>query len=183
MAVNKSHFFRATLASHAVAVAVVVLLFRQTQAITAFCAVAAILIGCGSVSSVPGRSVSLYAAFGTLMGYAFWISVSAIHQHEYLALVPAVLLITGCVWFLQELRWPSFLFTASLAVWMLVTAVSSYRNPYDVDGWEPDEVRRSAVTSVGVVSVGLMYLVVAFTEGMLVGPRQPKRKRRRDTDA
>ena len=117
------------------------------------------------------------------MGYAFWIGVSAIHQREYLVLIPAVLLITGCVWFLQELRWPSFLFAASLAVWMLVTAVTSYRNPYDIDGWEPDEVRRSAVTAVGFVSVGLMYLVVAFTEGLLVDSRKPKRKRRRDSDA
>lgn len=183
MPVSKSHYFWVTVAAHAVAVVVVMALFLQTQAMTAFCAVAAALIGCGSVSSVPGRSVALYAAFGALMGYAFWISVSAIHQHEYLALVPAVLLITGCVWFLQELRWPSLLFATCVAVLMLGMAVSSYRYPYDVDGWEPDEVRRSAVTAIGVVSVGLIYLIVGFTEVMLVDSRQSKRRRRRNTPA
>jgi hypothetical protein len=180
MSARRSWIRPLTLAAHAVAFTVAVPLFIQTRAMTAFCAVAAILIGCGGAGTVPGRSVSTYAAFGALMGYAFWISVSAIHQHEYLALIPAVLLVTGCVWFLQELRWPSFLFAVCLATVLFGLAVSSYRHPYDVDGWEPDEVRRSAVTSMGVIGVGLVYLVVAFADVTLVEPRQPKRKRRRE---
>ena len=56
MPVSKSHFLWVTVAAHAVAVVVVIAVFLQTQAMTAFCAVAAMLIGCGGVGSVPGRS-------------------------------------------------------------------------------------------------------------------------------
>ncbi len=182
MRINKALFRWVTLAAHVVAAAAVVLTFLQTRAMTGFCVVAATLIGCGSVNSVPGQSVSTYAAFGSLMGYAFWISVSAINQGEYLALVPAALLVAGSVWFLQATQWPSFVFAACVAAVMLAVAVSSYRQPYDVDGWEPDEVRRSAVTSIGVVSVGLMYLFVSRAEAVLVNTRKPKRKQLRKSN-
>ena len=182
MRIDKTQFRWMTWAAHGVAIVGVVLLFLQTRGMTVFCTVAAVLIGCGSVSSVPGRSISTYAAFGSLMGYAFWISVSAINQGEFVSLVPAVLLIIGCAWFLQETRWPSFVFAICVALLLLVMAIASYRNPYDVDGWEPDAVRRSALTAIGVVSLGVMYLCLSFSEGMLAVTRKPKRKRTSATE-
>ena len=68
----------AAMAAHLVTLGIASFLFTQTRAMTVFCVIASLLIGCGGIGSVPGRPLSAYAAFGSLMGYAFWVSVSAI---------------------------------------------------------------------------------------------------------
>src|SRR5438876_8573482 len=56
---------------HVLAAAVLVLLFLKTGGMTVFCVVAGALIGCASVPVRPGRPITVYTAFGLLMGYAF----------------------------------------------------------------------------------------------------------------
>ena len=178
MANSKQRIRVAAMAAHAVALGVVVFLFTQTRTMTAFCVIASLLIGCGGIGSVPGRPISAYAAFGSLMGYAFWISVSAINQRAFLALIPAILLVIGIVWFLQQPAWPSVIFTIIVTSLLLIMAISEYRYPYDVDGWEPDQVRRSALTAIGVLGLGLMYLGFGFAECRLAPPRKSKQRKR-----
>jgi hypothetical protein len=168
----------AAMASHAVAVGVVAYLFSQTSGMTLFCVIAGVLIGCGGAGSVPGRPISAYSAFGSLMGYAFWVSVSAINQGAFTGLIPATLLAIGVVWFLQQPARPSVIFTIIVTSLLLIMAVSEHRNPYDVDGWEPDEVRRSALTAMGALSLGLMYLGIGFAECRLAPTRKPKQRKR-----
>ena len=180
MKLQRAHFLWMTVISHVLALLVMVIVFQRTQAQTAFCVIAGILIGCGGAGAVSGRTLATYSAFGSLMSYVFWIGVSAINQGQFLALVPTLLLLIGCGWYFKDDGWPSFLFTLCVAVILFAMAVASYRDPFDVDGWEPDEVQRSAVTSMGVLGVGILFLALSFAEKNLSAPRLTKRKRRRD---
>jgi hypothetical protein len=175
---NKAIFQVVALGVHLLAAAVLVLLFLQTGGMTVFCVVAGALIGCASVPARPGRPVTLYVAFGVLMGYAFWMAVSAVNQRAVLSLVPVVLLVAGAVWLLEAPRWPAALFTGVAVLLSLGLAVLQYRQRHDTD-YDPEYVRHSAVTSLVVLSLGLVYLGLGSAEAMWREPRKAKRGGRR----
>src|SRR5438132_10376767 len=89
---------------HGVTALALVLLFLKTGGMTVFCVVAGALIGCASVAVRPGRPVTLYVAFGLLMGYSFWMGASAISQQSYLLLVFLLVLAGGALWLLEQPR-------------------------------------------------------------------------------
>lgn len=164
---------------HVLATITLVLLFLQTGGMTGFCVVAGVLIGCVSVPARPGQPVTLYVAFGVLMGYAFWTGASAVNQRDLLALVPVLLLAAGAAWLLQAPSWPSVLFTGSAVLLSLVLAVFQYRHRNDPHDFDPEHIRRSAVTAIVVLTLGLVYLGLGFAEAMMQESRKAKRKVRR----
>jgi hypothetical protein len=177
----KATYKAIAIGTHVLAAIALVLLFLKTGGMTLFCVVPGVLIGCASVAARPGRPVTLYAAFGVLMGYAFWMAVSAVNQHDVLSLVPVALVVVGAAWLLQTPRWPSALFTAVAVLLSLGLAVLQYRHRHDVGGFDPEQVRRGALTSLVVLALGLVYLGLGFAEATLQEPRQrPRAVRRRE---
>ena len=142
-----------------------------------FCIVAGALIGCASVPAVRGRPVTLYVAFGVLMGNAFWMAVSAVNQGALLELVPVVLLVVGAAWFLKQPRWPAALFSAILLVFFMGISVLDYRQRHIDFEYDPEYIRRGAITSLVVSALGLVYVGLGLAQSSWDEP--PKRRRRR----
>jgi hypothetical protein len=176
---NRKEILRAVaVAVHVLAAAAFVLLYLKTGGMTVICLVSAVLIACASVPARPGRPVTHYMAFGVLTGYAFWVCVAAVHRRDFLSLVPAVLLIAGAAWWLQAPCWPATLFAGTAVVVSLGLAVLQYQYPLE-PGFDPQRVRRAAITSLGILSVGLVYLGLGTVEAMWRAPRKAKRIGRR----
>jgi hypothetical protein len=167
-----------TIGVHVLAAGALGLLLLKTGTMGVFCVGSGALIGCAAVPARPGRSPTLYIAFGVLMGYAFWTGVSAVNMGVFFYLIPALLLGVGAAWFLEQPGWPSVLFTGimDLLIGGLVALELRYRPPGDVV--DPEHLRRSTLTSGVVLSVGLVYLVLGFIEAMLGKPKKKKRSRR-----
>lgn len=176
---GKKIFLAVTLGIHVMATLALVLLYFKTGIMTGFCVVAGALIGCVSVPARPGRPVSQYVAFGVLMGYVFWMGVSAVNQRDFLILVPVVLLAAGAAWWLQAPREPATVFTGIVVLLFLGLAVLQYQQPHHAGGFDPDRVRRSGVTSLGILGIGLVYLALGTAEALMRQPRKTKRARRR----
>jgi hypothetical protein len=64
---------------------------------------------------------------------------------------------------------------------LLLTGLAAiqYRQRPELLEYDPEWVRRSALTSFGVLSLGTVYLVLGFAEASLLKPRKAKRKVRR----
>jgi hypothetical protein len=174
----KRAFRIASIAAYVIAAIALALTFKETRAMTGFCVVAAVLIGCGSVPARPGRAVTLYGAFGVLVGHAFWLFVSGINQGMYLILIPAVLMAVGAVWMMQEPTWPSVIFLGAAAALNLALAGLEYQNRFDAALADPDTIRRSALTSTVVLVVALVFLAVGFTEFLMLKAARAKRAAR-----
>ena len=174
----KATVFAIALAMHVVAAIALVLLFFQTRGMTVLCIGAAALIGCGAVPARPGRPVTLYITFGMLMGYAFWLAISAISQREFLGMVIVLLLVIGALWLLQDPRWPATVYCGVVFLLCLGMAGWQYRNRHDLE-YEPELVRKSALTSLVILGVAVVYLVLGFTEAALQEPLKAKRVTRR----
>jgi hypothetical protein len=164
---------------HPLAAIVLLLLFFKTWGMTVLCVVPGVLIGCGSVAARPGRPVTLYAAFGVLMGYAFWMGASAVSQGAIVAFVPILLLVAGALWLLQQPSWPSAIFAGVVVLLCLGLALLEYRQHPEFMEYDPELIRRSALTSFVVLSLGLVYLALGFAEASLQAPRKAKRATRR----
>src|SRR5262249_4423684 len=137
------------------------------------------LIGCAAVPARPGRSITVYVTFGVLMGYAFWIAVSAVNLGQLLDLVPPLLLAVGAAWFLQKLHWPSALFTRLVIPLNIGLAVLLYQNRPAYEGEEATRYVHTALTSFVVLGVGLVYLVLSFAEARLYKSHKSRRTHRR----
>jgi hypothetical protein len=174
----KSAFRIASIVVYIIAAVAFAFLYRETSAMTGFCVVAAVLIGCGSVPARPGRPVTLYGAFGLLVGHAFWLFVSAINQGMYLGLIPAVLTAVGAVWMMQNPTWPSVIFSGAVGVLNLALAGLQFQHRFDATLSDPDTIRRTVLTSVVVLVVGLVFLAVGFTEMVMLKAAKSKRAAR-----
>jgi hypothetical protein len=161
----------------AVALALVIL-FGKTGAMAGWCIVPGVLIACASAAAIPGRSITCYAAFGALMGVAFWLGVSAINAGQYLELIPSLLLLTGVAWFLRDPRWASFIFTSVVIALCLGLTRLVYSARFEHPTSDVEHVVRSVITSVVILVVGWVYLGVGFLEVKLGQARRKKRKSR-----
>jgi hypothetical protein len=179
MSNTKTALLIAAIVVHILAAVALVILFFKTGGMTVFCVVAGTLIGGLSVAARPGRPITLYIAFGVLMGYVFWMGASAISQSAFLELLILVLLAAGAVWFLQDPRWPAALCTAVLALLLIGLAAVQFRQALQFIEYDPELIRRSALTSLVVLAIGLMYVGLGFAEASLQGPPKAKRARRR----
>jgi hypothetical protein len=178
MSNRKTIFITIALAVHLLAAIALVLLFLKTGGMTVFCVVAGALIGCASVAARPGRAVTMYVAFGMLMGYAFWMGASAISQRAFLELVVLLLLVGGVVWLLQDPRWPSALFSGVVVLLCLGLAVLQYTRR-EFSEYDPELVRRSVLTSYVVLGLGLVYLGLGLAETALQKAHKARRLVRR----
>lgn len=170
-------------AAHGVAALVLALLCFQSPAMTLFCIVPGALIGCASVAAMRGRPVTLYCAFGALMGLAFWLGVSSVNQRDFIGLIILIVLAAGVVWMLQQPNWASVIFAGLMALLILGLSILQYRYRHQVSVVDAETIRRSFLTTLGVVSVGLLYLGHGFAEVLLQPSRRPRRKKRRKVDA
>ena len=171
----KSLLWIGALVAHAATAVTLLILVLQAPAMALFCLVAGALIGCAGVPTVPDRPVTVYTAFGVLMGYGFWVAVSAINQRVPLSLLPALLLVTGAVWLLKQPSWPSTLFCVAAVIFIVGLAILQYRGRHEADDFDQDHIRRSALISLIVPSVGLVYVGLGFAQYSLGKPRKKKR--------
>jgi uncharacterized membrane protein len=154
------------------------LLLGKTGAMAGWCIFPGILIACASVAASPGRPLMLYAAFGDLMGFAFWLGVSAINAGQYLDLLPALLLLVGVSWFLREPEWPSFIFTGVVVALCLGLMAYLYSHRFDLSHSDLELTVRVVNTSVVMLVVGAVFLAVGFIEVKLKKAVKRKKKSR-----
>jgi hypothetical protein len=161
---------------HALAAVTLVLLVVNTGVMAGFCVVAGLLIGSAGLPTMPGRPIPLYTAFGALMGYAFWMFVSAINTGNYLSLVPALLVVAGAAWLLHEPGWPPAIFTGVVVLVCLGLNAVVYANRFDVEGVDSEHIVLSVRTSTVVLLVGLVYGALGMAEAMIQKRRRAKAK-------
>ena len=152
------------------------LLIREVGVLAGMCLVVGAMIGAGSASSVPGRPKSLYAMFGAVMGYTFWLAISLLRRGDVLSLVLAAMLVVGVSWMLRKPSWASAIFTwASLAL-ALIAVYFGYRNRYNIPDADPNEVAHSSLTAVVFLGIGLVESAIGLAEAML-GKKSRKTKK------
>ncbi|HWE37990.1 MAG TPA: hypothetical protein VG406_15575 [Isosphaeraceae bacterium] len=161
---------------HALAAVVLVILVVNTGVMAGFCVVAGLLIGAAGVPTMPGRPIALYAAFGALMGYAFWMFVSALNLGNYLTLVPALLVVAGAAWLLRDPGWPPAIFTGVVVLACLGLNAVIYANRFDVEDVDSADIVRSVATSTVVLLVGLVYGALGLAEAMILKAQRAKAK-------
>src|SRR5262249_13008917 len=135
------------------------------------------------------RPITLYIAFGLLMGYSFWMGASSISSRNFLFLVFLLVLAGGAVWLLEQPRWPAALFTTIIVLLFLGLAVVHYRHAEETE-YDAKLIRDTQLTTIVVLSLGLIYAGLACVESFLEPPkskriaRGKKRRppRRRDED-
>ena len=163
---------------HALAAVVVLVLALKTGLMAGWCVVPGFLIACGAAASVPGRPLTLYAAFGSILGLSFWTAVSAINQGFYLNLIPIILLIVGVSWLLRDPEWPSILFTMAAIVLELGITALIYSHRDDIRDVEPELVIRSLATTGTMLVVGAAYSAVGFAEVLALKKARRRNKSR-----
>lgn len=160
---------------HCLAAGALVLLVFQTRAMAVFCTVGGVLIGAASVPAVRGRPITLYAAFAVLMGYCFWALASAVSQRDLLSIVPLLLLAAAGVWLLKDPGLPSVIVCGVAILLTLGLAVLGYRWAREAAEYDPELIRRSAITTFGFLTLGLAYAGIGFAEASLEDGRKPVR--------
>ena len=171
-----ARFRVATWLIHGVVVITLIVLLLQNRAIAGWCIFPGLLIACASVAASPGRPLTLYGAFGALMGLSFYLGVSSIYSGDYLGLVPVLLLIVGVSWFLREPAWPSFVFSVVAVSLALGLMALLYHNRFELSDENPEFTVRFVRTSVVMLVVGTVYLAVGFAEVTLVKTRRKKKR-------
>ena len=78
-----------------------------------------------------------------------------------------------------EQRRPAALFTSVVVLLCLGLAALQYRYRYEAVDFDPEFIRRSALTSLVVLSLGLVYLGLGFAEASLREPHKGKRRVKR----
>lgn len=162
--------------THALAAVVLIALIATTGGMAVFCVVGGLLIGAAAVPTMPGRPITLYAAFGALMGYAFWMFVSAVNQGQYLALVPTLLVVAGAAWLVHDPGVPPAIFTGVVVLVCLGLNAVIYANRFDNVEVDSDIIVRTVRASTIVLLVGLVEGALGFTEAMLVKAQRKKAK-------
>jgi len=174
---NRIVFLSVNIGLHFVAVGLITLMSVKLTAMTLTSIIPAILIACASVPAAPGKPISAYIGFGLLIGLCFWMTWSAVNQREWLAIFPALLLVSGAVWLLQMPGWPSFIFSGVTVLLCLGLAIVMYFQGPDFDDPVPDRARQSAMTTFGILFLGAAYTGLGFIEGLLREPQPGARKR------
>lgn len=159
------------------AAALAVLVILPTRPMALFCIVPGALSGCAAVAALRDRPVTLYVAFGVLMGYVFWQVASAVNQGQYLDLIVACLLAAGAAWLLYSPDLPAVLFTGILVVLLAALTLAFYHQRNDWD--DPERIRRSAINGIVVLGTGLVYVSLGFYEASLRRKEARARRRRR----
>jgi hypothetical protein len=174
---------------HCLAAGALVLLVFQTRAMAVFCIVPGALIGAASVPAVRGRPISLYAAFGVLMGYSFWALASAVNQREPILGLLALLVAAGAVWLLKAPGWPSVIFSGVAILLCLGLVALNYRWARDLRDSDLEHTRKSAITTFGFLTLGLAYAGIGFAEvsqkddrGAARGRRKKRRRPREEEE-
>jgi hypothetical protein len=167
----------AVFAHGAAAIAMAVLVILPTRAMALYCIVPGVLIGCTGVAALRGRPITLYAAFGVLMGYVFWYFVSAVNQGEFVVLIPILLLAAAVTWLLHSPDWPSVIFTGVVILLLVGLTLLMYRQRTQLD--DPERVVSTTATGLVMLCVGLMYVGVGFWEESLRRSKKSLRKKRR----
>ena len=152
----------ATMAVHALAAIGLLIALAEAGVAAAMCLIVGALIGLGSMGAQPGRPLALYLGFGVVLGYGFWMAVGAIHRHDYLEVIPAVLLAIGAAWMLGEPGWPPAIFMGIVAVLCFAGMGLTYQDRYDIEESDAETIRRSVLFGVIMLVVGLAYLGVGF---------------------
>jgi hypothetical protein len=164
----------ASIVLHVGAALALLVLLSRAGVTAGWCIFPGVLIACGSVPTMPGRPVTLYVSFGILMGYAFWLAVSAINLGEYLTLVPALLIVVGSAWLLNEPAWASAIFTWVAVAFCLGLTILLHQNRFNYPADEIESIGRTVATSAVVLVVGLLYSLFGFAEMMLKKTRKRK---------
>jgi hypothetical protein len=176
MSRTRNPFLLISLPLHAAAAIALLLLIRETRAMAGVWIVTGVLIACAAVPTQPGRPITLYAAFGAFLAYAFWLAVSAINQGQYIEVLPAVLIGIGAAWLLQSPEWPAVLFAGAAAGLCLVGIGVVYYRRYDFPQWDLDTLRRTLLTTYVFLGIGVCYLIHGWME-IKLQPRRKKMKR------
>jgi hypothetical protein len=153
-------------ATHVVAaVALVMLVLAPTRGMALFCIVPGVLSACAAVAARRNRAITLYIAFGVLVGFVFWSFVSAVNHGAFLEALVTALLAVGAAWLLQQPRWPAAAFTTVVACLLGSLLVPMlYTSPFSID---PVYSRRSGVTGLSMLVIGLMYVGLGVWESAL----------------
>jgi hypothetical protein len=164
---------------HVLAAAVLVVLAAlPTRPMALFCLVPGVLTGCVIPAVLRNRPVTLYAAFGVLMGYAFWDLASSINQGHFLDLLAVCILAASTAWLLQQPSWPPLLLTEIMGSLLIGFNLLAYSQRFD---WtEPEYIARSTGTALGILCTGMLYGALGFWEASLRGlPPKPRENRSR----
>jgi hypothetical protein len=153
---------------HGLMAMVLLVLFAKFRMMAGWCIFPGLLIACGSTAALPGRPLTLYAAFGALLGISFWWAVSAINQGGYLELIPVLMVVVGASWLLHETDWPSAIFTIAAIALELGLVALVYANRHDILDVEPEHVMKSLATRTVMLLVGATYTIVGFAEVLLL---------------
>src|SRR5262245_47045242 len=108
---------------HGLAACVLIGLLSLTGVVTAFCVVPAVLAAVAASAVVRERPISLYAAFGLLIGHSVGIVVSAVVLRNFIVLVPMLILVAGAVWLLISTNWPLVIVSAGAILPVVAVAV------------------------------------------------------------
>ena len=167
----------ATWGLHGVVAVVLVVLLAKTGVMAGWCIFPGLLIACAGASASPGQPLTVYSAFGALMGFSFWEAVGEIHSGHYLELIPALLLLVGASWFLREPEWPSFLFSVVMVALWLALLAWIWDRRFELADTDPDDAIKKVRTSVVVLVVGMAYLAAGLAQVKLGRSRRKKKSR------
>jgi hypothetical protein len=166
-------------AIHAICViALGILTVRHPQLMTVLLVVGG-LIGLASVSTATHRHIPLFVAFGLMLTPAFWLAVAAVNGRMYLGLIPAVLLVIGVAWTLQQPGWIPAAFSAVAVVFLLAICRLAYVNRFQNDFSTPEQVVRSVEVNSVFVILSLAELLI----GVAIATATPQKKKRRKKGA
>ena len=160
---------------HVLTVAVVLVNYQRAMLI--FCLVVAGLIAPGSRAAVPGRPLTLYIAFGLLMGYVFWMGVSALNQQYWFLLILVLITAIGAAWVLQHPGVPSLIYTEIAILVSIAIAIQLFRAKPDFSDPVPDRERQTGITMMIMLVIGMLYTALGVTEA-LEGQSRPTRSKK-----
>jgi membrane-bound ClpP family serine protease len=173
-------FLVLSIALHSVAVIILAVLLYAAGMMAAFCIVPAVLVGCASVPTLPGRPANLYVAFGLLIGFSFWYLVSAVNQRDWLAIMLVLLVVVGSVWLLSAPSWPSVGFAGVAILFCLGLGLVMLTRKTDFEDPVPDRARRSGLTTIGILVIASAYTGMGFAEVLVrKTARKAKKKKMR----
>src|SRR5262245_37256969 len=85
---------------HGVAGCAALGLVSMTGAMAVVCLVIAVLTGCATAAALRGRPITLYVAFGLVIGHSCWVLISAVSRGNPLWLITMLPAAVTVVWLL-----------------------------------------------------------------------------------
>jgi len=170
---------RLSYALHAICLVAIVALTMTYPKTMPIIIVVGTLIGLASVATVEHRFVPLFISFGLMFAPTFWVAVSAVNQRLFLELIPAVLLIIGVAWTLQQPGWIPAGFSAAAVIFLLITLRFAYLHRFQSNFSTPEQI----VQSLTINSVMNIMSLLELLMGVGIAKTAPyKKKRRKRTD-